>query len=1183
MPTPTVQEWFSDYLSPEKKESKETQKKDPEKMNIFEKATSFTWDYLSWMWWDFQKEDYGKWIMKLGLWALALLAFKEVASSVLDIWKWMKEKFTWVKGSTETSILKTLLGWALWVGAASIVIDAMKWELPFWDMITAFQKDGIAWVGKLIADNVSNVPAAVTAALTPSDETKAGIAASTSIWAESEKSIREYLDDPSFKWAWDAGKAEIKDLLRKMWIEDPSFIDSLDGKIEEVLKWAGFTVEDFKKVYAWTPVENIPTFVFTWARIAWTWYLTFIIWRYLLSPKVLKGLWIGAIALTATFAAIYLWLKVMWVKVPIADEHIPENLKESLKMFEWNEKLLEPIREFLANKEAMKRMWEFINYLKTKAWQLWIDLSWVSWVWELMPTLQDIRNLNPILLFWQLLQDWIDSYQLIEMSKSAWKIALAGFIIKNTRHKILKWVWFFALYCLYDEWKKLKWKDPENMLEKTELELFRWLEATIKYGNNFYKSLIDGLSKNEKTKHLVDQIKNLSVPNEKSWHWYAVLGPEWFAKVMEICSNGWLIVLVSEAGLAIAGEGVEIHIDTTWKVAKAGLKMLIWGIWRAAFNTWNSYLEEWMIEYAWAAIPFLIAWRIGGVSVFNTFNKPKEYAIRTAKAAWFILTIIAILTKWKNLSELVLWWWKGWAQWVFNRSLTWSWEYVKSIGVWISDAARGTWTAVSLTRSGRVASALKHGWRALWAAWGAVQIVTWGSEVIEWYYNDNEEQWDLQLQHWAIETWVWVATVWVAVAGWTAAFAAWLGLIAMAPYKYMIDKWYESAIEWTKTSDEWSQKSVAELMHDLVSTTDQLSTSDYFRGLKNFWSSEKIEQMQKEKIETREKIYEALILKEWNIRYISEEGLKNRMLYIKKKTYNYSYLDRQYIIWIIDESRLYNEALRYAKSEQLKGATEVKFLLNNWSEIDVLKNIANQDWVTMAWIVDWYKNFKNDLCKKEIPEKIFNRFEGLSDITLVTLMNKFAPYVSNKDPWYEKFQTFTEQVGLYLRYKNIFFTPETLFTNEKQLQWYLDNFVWKGSILQVEAYINEIDNDPIAFAMFELAKMFNYTWTWKLEDLKNFFSEDKKAFQGVYWDWSEWVVNEAWEESDDEIWDDWEETIVDIIKRLKENKDDVLEARTDIIVDLWIEKMADFILSDTVEIMANKLELWLKNYKQFNK
>ncbi|MFH0838119.1 MAG: hypothetical protein V1880_02540 [Patescibacteria group bacterium] len=94
----------------------------------------------------------------------------------------------------------------------------------------------------------------------------------------------------------------------------------------------------------------------------------------------------------------------------------------------------------------------------------------------------------------------------------------------------------------------------------------------------------------------------------------------------------------------------------------------------------------------------------------------------------------------------------------------------------------------------------------------------------------------------------------------------------------------------------------------------------------------------------------------------------------------------------------------------------------------------------------------------------------------------------------------------------------------------------------------EYQMTPAQHALYKLAEYFGYAGPPKETRLKEFFKKDAASYHGLYWDGSEWMLQERGMEFDDSFGPELSTSMIEkIIVRMREQPDNVLEHRNDAI------------------------------------
>ena len=121
--------------------------------------------------------------------------------------------------------------------------------------------------------------------------------------------------------------------------------------------------------------------------------------------------------------------------------------------------------------------------------------------------------------------------------------------------------------------------------------------------------------------------------------------------------------------------------------------------------------------------------------------------------------------------------------------------------------------------------------------------------------------------------------------------------------------------------------------------------------------------------------------------------------------------------------------------------------------------------------------------------------------------------------------------------------------------------------------------------LFECAKLLNYNGKNTLDDLKSFFQESRKEVNGIYYNGSDWVINENnW--SDDEFAKDAELNSISKIEKMREYINDnvngsflyghMFTENTSVNKEIW-NKMIK-IIDDYLSIRKWNINSWIESY-----
>ena len=473
-----------------------------------------------------------------------------------------------------------------------------------------------------------------------------------------------------------------------------------------------------------------------------------------------------------------------------------------------------------------------------------------------------------------------------------------------------------------------------------------------------------------------------------------------------------------------------------------------------------------------------------------------------------------------------------------------------------------------INKWGKIAN---FGGKALGVAGVVWNVGFGGYEIYQGLTNENEEQGKIEMT----QGWVKVVSGGVEAATLGAVWTiGWLVVANVEIYKYMVDKGLESAAEATMTNKEWAEKETNTLIHDLLSTVDVLNAGDAYRRTFTTATRESIE---KEKIDTRQKIIEALIIKEW---INNQEITADRMNFLKETSYEFNFNNREEFLKLFNQSRTYAQAMQYAKQEKLDGKNEVILELNQHRKINLLDPKISKIWIAHA-----FQKIQKAEISPKLSETRFANFEKLDETSILYMLNSIGSYLGSKqNKKTSEIKNLYKELELYAKgVRNIFFQPQIIQDVTKTEIEKLLSFTKNTNFVpeKVEEEMYQIENKPEAFALFEVARIFGYSGRGKIEEIQNFFSEEKKGKHGIYWNEEEWVVNEAGMERDDKMGNNGKTTIQNMIQRIRENQNDILENRNNALVDIFTtyseEKMGSVALK-----IAKNLEKGLAKYQNKN-
>ena len=258
---------------------------------------------------------------------------------------------------------------------------------------------------------------------------------------------------------------------------------------------------------------------------------------------------------------------------------------------------------------------------------------------------------------------------------------------------------------------------------------------------------------------------------------------------------------------------------------------------------------------------------------------------------------------------------------------------------------------------------------------------------------------------------------------------------------------------------------------------------------------------------------------------------------------------------------------------------------------------------------------------KEWNEWNFNKLEKLFKDSPISLFQMYAelPYYRSmlSQYWWEELSKFLdasnyfEQYMVYkLLWKSIASYPKINIKPDDIDYNQIHNFMSNFTIIPAIFEENEVKNykwlsdEEILEKywisgtlwqdiLFECAKLLDYDGKNSLDDLKSFFHESKKEVNGIYYDWSNWVINENnW--SDDEFAKDSELNSISNIEKMKEYINEnvngsflywsMFTENSSINKELWdkIIKIINDYLSLRKWNINSSIEKYVKNYSNGN-
>jgi hypothetical protein len=1133
---------------------------------------------------DYKNKEYGKLAVKgvLGLGAAWLT--KEVIQTtwegVKGVFNWTEEKIGGVEKDTQSSLLKSALKLILPAGALGGLIGVIgKSDLSISKILSLATNP--AELAKYLLEEAKKGGIKLTGELEKWVKKKVKNIASLG-----DKSVKESLNvyekDPRLENLWNIGVTRLQGIIGLTGV-NASFLDGMKAEVPKMLSDAGVTPDMLEEINKGKTPSGLPQWLGPVVALGVPTIIGVIMARYLLSPGRLLKLGLKGAPAMALVGGMYLMLRSNNVQAGSIDSDLlSESQKKVLDKMGVGNKAGEWLK-LLKDNEAMEKASKFISYVQEKAKDFYGDLRNLPGFEHVMPSMTDIKNLNPFNLIALMSENDMGSQEaktgLKEFGFSAAKLGFLGLVFTKTGPKTkLTGLAIFATYCLYKDGKEnseLREGDiPTDFFSKTGLEyvVFQSIDQMQEYGHEFYDTFLSQL-KNKKPE-LVNAIIRLK--NED----ITPFSREWLTRVHEILKKeGGVSIILTSAGISLIQPTGELIFNANVNFV-SGLGKSFLGF----FSEKNTDLmSQGGLQIGETMIPFLV---LGG---FLDPGDPIEKAVKLESWALNagIGSIVAGVTVASNLDKA-------------KRFITLP---VNGVEFVMEKAAgkSGGWDTRSAVRqrynarlyNGSAGKVLKFingaGWLYVGtkAASGIRDIVTGvghGNDEVgeikreQGYTKISEAGTLAALIHWGKKTQragqiARTAGTAISATG-PGALVGWVPIAAGTLVEVLSETvlaGLESAEDMARNIKDWAKEDRDYLMHHLILTSDTRTLGDALA------SDDTI----KKKEQIRSKILSVLIMSDvLSVKEnsgINNSVLKLRLTYIQNHTENFNVNDQNHLNELLNDSRLYVKAMvsYSAKNSDVTIASMDKFDANKMDSV----------------IVEYQQEKK--LIKNEIPTKIFQIFQKLNNTELIHLSNQLELFfIRYKKEEKESAWKVYENLTLYMEYKNIHFIPDlTQNLNEKQV----NDFVY--SLLQNElnkdAIYSHIDNNPLAFALYELAAGFGYIGQGKMEDLKKFFDEDHAYARAIYWDGDDWVVQEAGMESDDEIGssnvykfifgkDDPKDIVNEMIAKIESDKGNILEYTHDNFLDLGVSGTYDS-RKEQEQWIANSLKTGLKKYDNFSK
>ncbi len=491
---------------------------------------------------------------------------------------------------------------------------------------------------------------------------------------------------------------------------------------------------------------------------------------------------------------------------------------------------------------------------------------------------------------------------------------------------------------------------------------------------------------------------------------------------------------------------------------------------------------------------------------------------------------------------------------------------------------------------------------------GAAAFIGAGFDFYSAANTDNKKKQSLYLQKGGISAVAGTAEVaTMVVAGAASTSAAVVGFAA-APYVYMSDTAYESALEHETEPKEWAQNyDYGTLMHHWASTGKKYSAGDSYRAVFTFATRDSIIA---EHEEIKGNIVKALILTE-GIRFEREDEYRAKYMEVVHDFQGSS--DYSKAKGRLHESRLFATAIN--EREKLKKQGVEHFQLG---KIDLMADEFEFEKMGIDQMIALRVNWEVFNKKESVHPLLAQKFEDMSDGELVDYYWQLNKYINqNQETITDNETYFRDQVESYLLYNRKIEANKACEAKwaraiqnemrlagelpkdpvklkqleEKAIQKVMADFD-ERAVLNVIASIEtdqpmhfetvneKITNNEASYALYQLAKTFGYIGIQNEEELKGFFNEERKGSLGIYWDGEEWFVNEAGWERDDSIGKDLNRhTIEEIIRELRDKPDDRLEHRQDA-VTFGMGEIFEYKVMGMADILEKSLGEYGEKHKE---
>lgn len=384
-----------------------------------------------------------------------------------------------------------------------------------------------------------------------------------------------------------------------------------------------------------------------------------------------------------------------------------------------------------------------------------------------------------------------------------------------------------------------------------------------------------------------------------------------------------------------------------------------------------------------------------------------------------------------------------------------------------------------------------------------------------------------------------------------------------------------SAVEQQRINDEIRNV----LIHDWYTTGEDTGAGEAYSSV---FTTHTIENYMDERVNTRLKLVEAIIKLETGNRSTSYNGYRVR--YIESKTSRFNVKDFMKAEKVLEESRIFADIMENRDqvfTRTYEDGTQETINLRD-TKYD-LENIQIADVIAVSSAA---KQQNNNEIKQLLGDALFNRITnretGLDKNYLnyaISVMMSYICEVQDEHPDRElseadiKIQRTAEALRKYLEFEGYRFTPNMSLSDPRTHMEDVNKVIFDESISaeEVTERMGFTPRSKGVAGLYVYASALGYKGSPNIGGLQSFFTEAKKDRFGIYWrpDTSlpgngEWVVNEEGMESDNEAGSNPDVAVLEMIRIIREEPDNILTSRFDYITDLTSrddqKKRADMML-----------------------